>query len=304
MNAVLLHGYGGADQLVYGQAPMPKYEANEVLVRVLATSVNPIDWKIREGAMKERMSLKFPVILGRDVAGEVVEVGSQVKNFKPGDRVMGVVNRSYAEYLTADEKDLTRIPDGLTVEQAGALPLVTTTGAQLIEEGVAPKNGQVILVTGAAGSVGRTAVHVAKEHGATVIAGVRKRQKSAAAALGADKVVALDDASEIAALEEVDAIADTVDGEIIAKLLPKLKKSGVLASVLGKPAAAEKAGVRVVPVLSHPDAARLHQLAEEVASGAFTMPVSKVLPLREIRQAQELAEKGAEGKIVLTPELG
>ncbi|HEX4231351.1 MAG TPA: NADP-dependent oxidoreductase [Bryobacteraceae bacterium] len=301
MHAILLHGYGGVDQLVYEDAPKPQIKPNEVLVRVLATSVNPIDWKIREGALKERMHLNFPVILGRDVAGEVVEVGSQVKDFKPGDRVMGLVNESYAEFLAAKANDLTRIPDGLTVEQAGALPLVTTTGAQLIEEGVAPKNGQTILVTGAAGSVGRTAVHVAKEHGATVIAGVRKRQKSAAATLGADKVVALDDDGEIAALEAVDAIADTVNGELIRKLLPKLKKSGVLASVLGKPAAAEKSGVRVVPVSSHPDAARLHQLAEEVASGAFTMPVTKVLPLRDARQAQELAENGVAGKIVLTP---
>jgi NADPH:quinone reductase-like Zn-dependent oxidoreductase len=301
MNAVLLHSYGDVEQLVYEQAPMPKYEANEALVKVLATSINPIDWKIREGAMKERMQLKFPVILGRDVAGEIVEVGAQVKSFKPGDRVMGVVNQSYAEYLAARADDLTSIPDGLTAEQAGALPLVTTTGAQLIEEGIAPKSGQVILVTGAAGSVGRTAVHVAKQHGAIVIAGVRKSQKSAAAALGADKVVALDDEGEIAALEELDAIADTVDAQVIAKLLPKLKKSGVLASVLGKPAAAEKAGVRAVAVFSHPDAARLHQLAEEVASGAFTIPIAKVFPLREIRQAHQLAEKGAEGKIVLVP---
>ncbi|HWF46168.1 MAG TPA: NADP-dependent oxidoreductase, partial [Bryobacteraceae bacterium] len=198
MNAVLLHGYGDVEQLAYEEAPMPKYEANEALVKVLTTSVNPIDWKIREGALKERMPLKFPVILGRDVAGEIAEVGSQVKSFKPGDRVMGVVNQSYAEYLAAKADDLTSIPDGLTAEQAGALPLVTTTGAQLIEEGVAPKSGQVVLVTGAAGGVGRTAVHVAKQHGAIVIAGVRKSQKSAAAALGADKVVALDDEGEIA----------------------------------------------------------------------------------------------------------
>jgi NADPH:quinone reductase-like Zn-dependent oxidoreductase len=135
-----------------------------------------------------------------------------------------------------------------------------------------------------------------------VIAGVRKSQKSAAADLHADKVVALDDDSDIAQLEDLDAIADTIDGEVLRKLLPKVKKSGVLASVLGKPSAAENSGLRIVPVLSHPDAARLHRLAEDVARGAFSIRVSKVFPLREIRQAHQLGEQGAEGKIVLVPE--
>lgn len=302
MYAVLLKGYGGVDQLVYEQAPPPKYEPDEVLVRVLATSVNPIDWKLRQGAMKQFMPLEFPAILGRDVAGEVTEVGSQVKNFKPGDFVMGVVRHSYAEYVAAKATDLTSIPKGLSIEQAGGLPLVATTGAQLIEEAVAPQKGQAILVTGAAGSVGRTAVHVAKQHGARVIAGVKKSQKSAAVTLKADQVVALDDESEIDSLEQLDAIADTVNGGLIGKLIPKLKQSGVIGSVLGKPAAAEKAGIRVVAIMSHPDAARLHTLADDAAKGALTIPVSKVFPLREIRQAHELAEKGAEGKIVLIPD--
>jgi len=139
------------------------------------------------------------------------------------------VNHSYAEYLAAKADDLGDVPEGLDLKDAGVLPLVLLTGAQLIEEGVQPKPGELILVTGAVGSVGRTAVYVAKQHGAKVIAGVRADQKSEAQSLGADRVIALDNDSEVAELPELDAIADTVGGETVVKLIPHIKKSGRLA---------------------------------------------------------------------------
>ena len=139
MKAVLLHGYGGVDQLSYEDAPQPKPQAAEVLVKVEATSVNPVDWKIRRGDMKDRMPLPLPAILGRDVAGTVVSVGPGTQGWKQGDRVMGLVNHAYAEFLTAKAETLVRIPDGLETEDAAALPLVVTTGAQLIEKGVQPQ---------------------------------------------------------------------------------------------------------------------------------------------------------------------
>ena len=301
MKAVLLHGYGGVEQLVYEDAPDPKPQTGEVLVKVDATSVNPIDWKIRRGDMKGAMPLPLPAILGRDVAGTVASLGPNTDGFEPGDRVMGLVNNAYAEFLVTKRETLTRIPDGLETEDAAALPLVLTTGAQLIEIGVQPKAGQTVLVTGALGSVGRTAVYVAKKHGMTVIAGVRAKERKDAEALHADRVVAIDEDQGIASLGEVDAIADTVGHDVITKLMPYIRHSGVLATVLGKPEGADGKNFTVRPVWAQPDAERLHQLAEAVAAGELSIPISQRMKLSQAREAQSLAEKGGIGKILLMP---
>ncbi len=171
MKAVLLYEYGGAEQLRYEETDRPDYGDNEVLVRVRATSINPVDWKIRSGAAKARMPVEFPAILGRDLAGEVVESGRSVTGFPKGMRVMALANGTYAEYTVAKADVLAPIPEALSFEQAAALPLVTLTGAQLIERAVKPAAGQTVLVTGALGGVGRTAVHVARKHGVRVLAG-------------------------------------------------------------------------------------------------------------------------------------
>ena len=301
MKAVLLQAYGGVENLRYENIPEPTPASGEVLVKVIATSINPIDYKLRSGGLRQLMPLDLPAVLGRDVAGEVVALGAGVTRFAVGDKVMGLVNKSYAEYLTAKAEDLTSIPEGLDGIVAGTLPLVTLTGAQLIEKGVQPKAGEVVLVTGAVGSVGRAAVFVAKQHGAKVIAGVRAKQRAQAQLLGADAVVALDDDQEVSALPELDAIADTVGGDTIGKLLSKLKKAGRLASVVGKPAAAENAGLEVNAIFVRPDADRLHKLAEEVRDGRLEIPIEKRLPLSEIRDAQMEAEKGGHGKIAVIP---
>ena len=298
MKAVLLHGYGDVNQLRYEDAPDPVAGPGEVLVRVISTSINPVDYKIREGEMKAIMPLKFPAILGYDVAGEVVDVGDGVSGLAKGDRVMGVVEQSYAEYLTAKADILARVPQGLDASDAGALPLILITGAQLMEKGVKPVRGEKILVTGAAGSVGRTAVFVGKQHGAYVIAGVRLKRRDEAGEIGADAVVALDDDGEVQGLPELDAIADTVGGKTIGALLPKLKKSGRLATVLGRPDAARDLDVREVWA---PDVERLYQLAEDVRGGKLRIPIARRMKLSDIREAHALAEKGGGGKIVLIP---
>lgn len=299
MKAVQLHGYGDVNQLRYEDVPTPKPGPDEVLVKVAATSVNPIDWKIRRGDLRAVMALHFPVILGRDVAGEVVETGVNVSKWELGQRVMGLVNRSYAEFLVAPAEVLAAIPDGLSMEQAGVLPLVTTTGAQLADH-AQPKSGATILITGALGSVGRTAVYTAKQKGARVIAGVRARQKRDGGALHADQVVAIDSDEEIDALPELDAIADTVDQDVIDKLLRKIKRGGVLGSVVGKPKGAEGKEIQVAAFMAQPDAARLEELAEAVRMGELTIPVARKFKLSEAREAQKLSEQGAiDGKIAL-----
>ncbi|MGA8621422.1 MAG: NADP-dependent oxidoreductase [Candidatus Sulfotelmatobacter sp.] len=218
MKAVLLYSYGDPSQLRYEETEMPRHVDNEVLVRLLATSINPIDMKIRSGAAKSRFSIEFPAILGRDLSGEVAETGRNVQGFPKGMRVMALANGTYAEYAVAKADVLAPIPDALTFEQAGALPLVTTTGAQLIERAVKPKSGQTVLVSGALGGVGRTAVHVARKHGARALAGVRAKEKEEASKLKVDGVVAIDSEDEIERLHNLDAIADTVGGTTIQRL--------------------------------------------------------------------------------------
>lgn len=301
MKAVQLHAYGGVDQLFYEDVPDPKPIAGELLVKVAATSVNPIDWKLRRGDRKDAMPLQLPAILGRDVAGTVVSLGSGTQGFQPGDRVMGLVNRAYAEFLVAKPEALTRIPDGLNTKDAAALPLVVLTGSQLIEDGVQPKPGQIVLITGAVGSVGRTAVYVARKHGMKVIAGVKASQRKEAETLDADQVVALDDDKEIAALGQVDAIADTVGHDVIQKLMSHIRANGVLATVVGAPPGSQGKGFRVQQVWSHPDSKRLHELAEAVARSEFSIPIAKKMKLSQVREAQTTAEAGGVSKIVLIP---
>jgi NADPH:quinone reductase-like Zn-dependent oxidoreductase len=301
MKAVLLRGYGDISQLSYEDVPEPLAAAGEVLVKTIAASINPIDWKLRRGDLKEMMPLEFPTILGRDLSGEVVALGEGVKGLKVGERVFGLVNRSYAEYVVCKPVDLARTPENLDGIDAAALPLVLLTGSQVIEVGVRPRPGEIILITGAIGGVGRTAVHVAKQHGAHVIAGVRSSQRAEAEGLGADCVIALDDMKEIAGLPELDAVADMVGHETIDRILFRIKKNGVLATVLGAPPSAEGRDLRVVSIWAQPDSPRLEELGREVARGLFSIPISKRLKLSQIREAQQLAEKGGIGKIVLTP---
>jgi NADPH:quinone reductase-like Zn-dependent oxidoreductase len=301
MKAVLLHGYGGVDRLSYEEVPVPEPAAGELLVKMIAVSINPIDWKLRRGDMKETRPLEFPAILGRDLSGDVAALGEGVTGFRAGERVFGLVNRTYAEYVVCKPEDLARTPEDLDSIDAAALPLVFLTGAQVIELGIRPRSGETILVTGAMGGVGRTAVHVAKQHGAHVIAGVRASQRKEAEGLGADEIIALDDEKELAGLPELDAVADMVGHETIDRILPHIRKNGVLATVLGAPASAAGRDVRVVPIWAQPDSAKLEQLGREEARGLFSIPISKRFKLSEIREAQQLAEKGGIGKIVLTP---
>ena len=270
MKAVLLREYGDTSKLRVEDVETPKVKPDEVLIRERAASINPVDWKIRSGAAKERFPQKFPAILGRDVAGEVAEVGSAVTSLKKGERVMALANATYAEYVAVKASDVTNIPQDMSFDQAGAFPLVVLTGAQLIELAVKPQAGQTVLVTGALGSVGRTAVYVAKQHGAHVIAGVRKSQREEAAELGADDIVALDDSEDLKRMHDLDAIADTVGGKVISALLPLLRKDGVLGSVVGPPEDAKKYDIHVEAIMAHPDAGRLGELAEDAVRGEFS----------------------------------
>ena len=149
-----------------------------------------------------------------------------VKHFKPGDRVLALSNKTYAELVAVDDSDVTHLPDGVDLTDAAAIPLISLTGDQLVRLATNVKKGQVVLITGALGSVGRAAVHTAKKIGAEVIAGVRGKELDDARSLGVSDVLAIDDDQAIENARFVDAIADTVGGEVAAKLIARVKQGG------------------------------------------------------------------------------
>ena len=299
MKAVVVHQYGGPEVLKFEEYPDPVVGPGEVLVRVAATSVNPIDYERRAGLTKAYYPIKFPGLIGVDIAGTIVKVGLEVQGFSVGDQVFAMAADSYAELCVVKAANLAKVPDRLDLIQAAALPLVTTTGYQLASA-TGIKAGQTVLVAGAAGNVGRSAVFTAKERGSTVIAGVLKRQMDEAKVIGADLVIATDDDNAIANLPMLDAVADTVDGKTAEALLAKVKPGGVFASVLGSPKNAGKyASIKVVPVYAQPDAKTLRFMAEAVRDGKLAIPISRKLPLSEAAEGQAAAEKGVMGKILL-----
>ncbi|WP_158787474.1 NADP-dependent oxidoreductase [Granulicella sp. L46] len=299
MKAIVVHQYGGPEVLNYEDYPDPVAGEGEVLVRVAAASVNPIDYKRRAGLTKDFYPIQFPGLIGVDLAGTVVNVGPEVKDFTIGDRVFAMADNTYAELCVVSAAVLAKIPDGLDVIQAAALPLVTTTGNQLLSA-TDVQASQTVLVLGAAGNVGRSAVFTAKNRGATVIAGVLKKQMDEAKTVGADQVVATDDVRAIASLPPLDAVADTVGRSTAEGLMAKIKPGGVFASVIGAPQnAAAYPAVKVVFVFSKFDRKTLEFMAEAVRDGKLVIPISEQLPLREAAEAQAAAENGATGKILL-----
>lgn len=301
MKAVVLTGYGDVEKLEYREVETPAPGPRQLKVKVAGASVNPVDWKIRRGDMRSMLPLHLPTILGRDVAGEVVGVGADVVEFAVGDRVMGLVEHGYAEYVVAGVDAFAKLPPEIETDQAGALPLVGLTGSQLVEEAVDARGGDKVLVTGAVGSVGRVAVFAAKQRGAQVIAGVRASQRSEAEKLEVDDVIAVDDPDELARVPLLDAIADTINGKVVASLLDKVRPGGVVGTVLNPPAGAVEQGLRVHAMLAHPDPERLAKLGQAVVKGELVLPISRRFPLRDAAVAQELAEGGGIGKLLLVP---
>lgn len=302
MKAVRLYEYGGPENLKFeDDAPEPTLGAASVLIEAAATSVNPVDWKIRSGARQKDFPLALPAILGMDVSGVVRAVGPEIRAFKPGDRVLALTTATYAEFVAVEGAFLTHLPDGVNLIDSAALPLIALTGEQLVRLAARAQPGQTLLVSGALGSVGRAAVHAAKKLGIKVIAGVRARQLPEARTLGVFDAIAIDDDSAIAALALVDAVADTVGGETAAKLFGAVKNGGHFgyASVLPDGVPQRNATVTVTRVFARPDASKVREFADDLRDGKFLLPIGRRMPLRDAGAAQALAQKGGAGKIVL-----
>jgi NADPH:quinone reductase-like Zn-dependent oxidoreductase len=256
----------------------------------------------RNGDKRERWPLRFPAIIGLDVSGTVAALGDGVTELEVGDRVCGWSYHTYAE-LVADKATLfALVPQTMDLVEAAAIPLVGVTGSQLISIASGVRSGQSVLVSGAAGAVGRCAVYMAKTLGARVIAGVLRAQLGQAESIGADETIALDDPVAFASIPHVDVVANTVRGRTATDLLAKVKDGGTFASVTWAPDGSRNyPKVRVVPFKSTQDRATVAFVAAAIHAGEMTIPIDHREKLENAGVAQAALATGGRGKILLVP---
>lgn len=306
MKAVRIHAYGGPELLHYQDAPQPRIQSDDLLIRVRAAAVNPVDWKIREGYLQGFLHHMLPLILGWDVAGTVVEVGPQATGFKVGDEVYARpdIERdgAYAEYIAVKASEAALKPATLDFIHAAAVPLAALTAWQSLVDAAQLQAGQTVLIHAAAGGVGSFAVQLAKARGVRVIATASAVNTGIAAELGADQFIDYTRTRFEQVAKEVDVVLDTIGGETQERSWQVLKPGGILVSVISPPpeATATAHGVRSAFVFIHPSGPQLTQIAQLIDQGQMKPIIHTVLPLREARQAQVISQGGhARGKLVL-----
>jgi NADPH:quinone reductase-like Zn-dependent oxidoreductase len=308
MRAIRQSTLGGPDVLELVDVPRPEPAPTEVLVRVAAAGVNPVDWKVRSGG---GLLGEPPFTVGWDVAGVVEELGRGVTRFAPGDRVFGMPRfpreaAAYAEYATSPSRQLARIPEGLSDVEAAALPLAGLTAWQALVETADIGPGTRVLVLAAAGGVGHLAVQIAKARGAYVLGTARAEKHPFLASLGADEALDYTTGPLAGRVGDVDVVFDLVGPDAAEAALPTLRDGGVLvtaASGSGLQPLHEASGgrVRVTGILVEPDRAGLESLAALVAEGRLRPHVAETFPLADAARAHERGETGrTQGKLVLT----
>lgn len=303
MKVIEFHNYGSPGVLQLADRERPEVGEGMVLVEVRAAGVNPADFKWRAGMFKTHAPLSFPHVLGYDIAGIVAAIGPGSSQFAVGQQVFAMLNNysmgGYAEFAVVPENMLAAISDGLDFTAAAALPTAALTGVQMIETQIGACRGDIILVTGACGAVGRFSVYAALERGAEVVAAVRAEQRDEAMRIGASNVIVLGKEDWTGA--RFDHVADTVGDSAVAALCQHLKPCGLIRTVSTAPI--DPAGLHAEPVFFpvRPDATLLASIGAAVASGKAAMPVARLLPLAEAAEAHRLVEQGGlGGKIVLT----
>jgi NADPH:quinone reductase-like Zn-dependent oxidoreductase len=305
MKAIRIHQYGGPEVLAQVEMQRPVPGANEVLIKVRAASVNPVDWKIRAGYMKDFLPLTLPATLGSDISGTIEEVGPGAVRFKRGDEVyasLGLEGGGYAEYAVAKEEIVAAKPSTLDHVQTAAIPVAGLTAWQTLFEVAQLRAGQNVLIHAAAGGVGNFAVQFAKAKGAYVIGTASSRNLGFLRELGVDKAVDYQKTRFEDVVDDADVVLDTIGGDTQERSFKALKKGGVLVSIVQPPSQelAAKYGVRALFYGAHPSSTDLTEIAKLIDSGKVKTVVETVLPLAEARRAHELSQSGhARGKIVL-----
>ncbi|MBV8149248.1 MAG: NADP-dependent oxidoreductase [Candidatus Eremiobacteraeota bacterium] len=297
-----MSAYGGPEVMKYQDMPDPKLGAGDVLVKTAGIGINPEDMLERNGDLKDRFPLRFPAIIGLDVSGTVAATGGGVTDLKVGERVCGWSYHTYAELVAGKATLFAKVPETMDLVDAAAIPLVGVTGSQLISVASGLQPGQTVLVSGAAGAVGRCAVYMAKASGARVIAGVLRSQLDQADSIGADETIALDDPAAFATTPQVDVVANMLRGKPATDLLAKVKDGGTFASVTGAPDGAKSyPNVRVVSFRSEPDRSGISFIADAINAGKLTIPIGRREELKDAGFAQAEFTKGGIGKVLLIP---
>lgn len=309
MKAIVIENYGGKEELKEMQLDRPKAGAKQVVVEVKATSINPIDWKLREGYLQQMMDWAFPIILGWDVAGVISEVGEEVTDWKVGDKVFARPETTrfgtYAEYTVVDQAMLAKIPANTSFEEAAAVPLAGLTAWQGLFNHGKLKKGETVLIHAGAGGVGTYAIQLAKSIGAKVITTASKKNRELLIELGADQVIDYKTENFVELLDGVDLVLDTMGGEVQKDSFKVLKpKTGRMISIVGlaDEEFSKQFDVEFESIWLEPNGQELSEIADLMAAGKVKSIIGAKFPLTEkgIYDAHELSETHhALGKIVI-----
>ncbi|MCG6201513.1 NADP-dependent oxidoreductase [Psychromonas antarctica] len=306
MRAVRIHQYGGTETLQLDQVDTPVINADDILIKVKSAAINPVDWKIREGYLKDFIPYKLPVTLGWDVAGVVSEVGASVTDFKVGDEVFSRpdISRdgSYADYIAVKADQAVLKSTKLDFAQAAALPLAGITAWQCLVDVGQLQAGQRVLIHAGAGGVGHLAIQIAKAKGAAVIATASAANQALLTQFGADQAVDYNQGTLLEQIAPVDLILDTLGGDVQEQSWALLKTGGMLVSVVAPPSEerAKENNVKVAFVFIEPSSPILRELNALVESNQLIPFIEHRFPLEQIAQAHLQSQSGrTRGKIVI-----
>jgi NADPH2:quinone reductase len=313
MKAIAINEFGGRDILQLMDLPVPEIKPREILVKVKAAGINPVDWKIREGYIKDLFPYEFPIILGWDAAGVVEQAGEEVTRYKEGDEIFAYCRKplvqggAYAEYIVLQEEHAAIKPKNISFEEAASIPLAALTAYQSLFDAAKINPGETVLIHAAAGGVGGFGVQLARDHGAVVWGTASGRNTEYVQELGAARVVDYNqvdfrDSVRSEYPDGVDVVFDCVSGDVLAKSAEIVKQGGRLITIVDDPTGLARSDIHKEFVFVAPNSTQLTELALMVEQGRLKTHLSQVFPfgLEEARRAHELSESGrARGKMVL-----
>ncbi len=302
MRAVRIHAYGHSDQVRVEDIPVPSPGPDDVLVRIHAAGINPVDWKIREGFLAKAAPHAFPLTLGQDFAGKVISFGERVTGVEASDTVYGFANGAYAEYAVVSPSMIVSKPRTVDDVTAAELPTPGLTALQIVRDAIQPQQEQTIVIHGGAGGVGSIATQLCLSKGARVIATASSRDAAYLEGLGVIQVIDYESERFEDKVKEVDAVIDLVGGDTLARSLGVIRKGGVVATTVGPLDLADAArrGVRGIQIVMRKNASDLEELARLVDEGVVKPRPARVMALAEARTAQDLNQSGRSSeKLVL-----
>jgi len=307
MKAVFVHEFGGPEVLKYEDAPRPEPKDDEILVRVIAAGVNPVDAYARQGMLAKRGLDNRPSIIGYDIAGVVEKTGANAKKFKTGDAVYSYLSvmrgGGYAEFAVAKESETALKPRNINFVEAAAVPLAATTAWQALVDTAKIDKGQTVLIHGGSGGVGSFAIPIAKARGAKVIATASTAHQDSLKQLGVDQAIDYTTTKFEDMVKDVDVVLNCVRADALGRSYGVVKKGGIIVSITDEPDQTEctKHGIRGSRLGANPDAKVLEELTKLIEARKMTPIVSQTFPLAGASKAhQQIETHHTLGKIVLT----